>query len=394
MAVLHHRQLVVERSRARRPRVRCDSRGPITVTQRSDAGKTAAQVEERSSARKKDSSARAAPVFHRGAEGLGARASFHGDRDAYAPLRRAVEERHKQSAIGVNGNGHMNGNGNAREHQHRGAAVVEAEKQEPQPMLEAARASGAGGARVESFWEWSPPPNGDDELIFMRETSIAKPSIELLRQAALRPTSTSSEGALAAAEVEGTKGDNAIDDETEAEQQEEADRRVPPSLRAASHVWDAASTEDVFSSATRVPAPAVGAAGDTRTSGIEEDGSRWWREAGSEEIGNGRLRRWVCLRGTSSAGDLEWEQRWWETSDADGFRELGAEKSGRDRDGNVWRENWLESLDMRDGKSAAHIERCADKVRCTHARAPCRSHNNLARHRHHHEPAAAETATT
>lgn len=104
---------------------------------------------------------------------------------------------------------------------------------------------------------------------------------------------------------------------------------------------------------------------DGQTEGTLENGSRWWRESGEEELEGGKLCRWTLVRGASADGSVEWEEKWWETSDAFNYRELGAIKSGRDATGNVWQESWREQIthDATTGfsNSAKHIMREANK---------------------------------
>jgi hypothetical protein len=104
---------------------------------------------------------------------------------------------------------------------------------------------------------------------------------------------------------------------------------------------------------------------DGAMEGTLENGSRWWRESGEEELEGGKLCRWTLVRGASADGSVEWEEKWWETSDAFNYRELGAMKSGRDAKGNVWQESWREQIthDTTTGFSNAskHIMREANK---------------------------------
>lgn len=104
---------------------------------------------------------------------------------------------------------------------------------------------------------------------------------------------------------------------------------------------------------------------DGETEGVLDNGSRWWRESGEDELAGGRLCRWTLVRGASADGSVEWEEKWWETSDAFNYRELGAIKSGRDASGNVWQESWREHIthDTTTGFSNAskHIMREANK---------------------------------
>lgn len=80
------------------------------------------------------------------------------------------------------------------------------------------------------------------------------------------------------------------------------------------------------------------------TSGVHQDGTRWWQEKGTEFRANGVICNWTVIRGVSADGSVEWEEKFWEAADAYDFKELGAEKSGRDSLGGVWREFWQESM--------------------------------------------------
>ena len=104
---------------------------------------------------------------------------------------------------------------------------------------------------------------------------------------------------------------------------------------------------------------------DGATQGTLENGARWWRESGEEELEGGKLCKWTLVRGASADGSVEWEEKWWTTSDAFNYREMGAIKSGRDGKGNVWQESWREQMthDTTSGFSNAskHIVRDANK---------------------------------
>lgn len=78
--------------------------------------------------------------------------------------------------------------------------------------------------------------------------------------------------------------------------------------------------------------------------GVNPDGSRWWRETGIEQRPDGVVCRWTLIRGVSVDHSVEWEDKYWEAADKFQYKELGAEKSGRDARGNVWREYWKESM--------------------------------------------------
>lgn len=97
------------------------------------------------------------------------------------------------------------------------------------------------------------------------------------------------------------------------------------------------------------------------TSGVHEDGSRWWKETGVENRANGVTCTWTVMRGVSADGSVEWEEKFWEAADAYDFKELGAEKSGRDASGGVWREFWQESMWQDATTGLMHIQKSADK---------------------------------
>jgi hypothetical protein len=96
-------------------------------------------------------------------------------------------------------------------------------------------------------------------------------------------------------------------------------------------------------------------------SGVAADGSRWWSDSGVEEQAGGRLCRWTLVRRVSADGSSETEDKWWETSDRFSYRELGAQKSGRNSAGDVWRESWSESYAPDAVSGLGEIKRSADK---------------------------------
>lgn len=80
------------------------------------------------------------------------------------------------------------------------------------------------------------------------------------------------------------------------------------------------------------------------SSGVNPDGSRWWKETGVERRPDGVICKWTLMRGVSADQAVEWQTKFWEAADVFGYKELGSEKSGRDAVGNVWREFWRESM--------------------------------------------------
>lgn len=96
------------------------------------------------------------------------------------------------------------------------------------------------------------------------------------------------------------------------------------------------------------------------THGVNLDGSRWWKETGKELHKDGVTCMWTVIRGTNADG-TEWEEKFWEAFDDLDYKELGAEKSGRDAAGNVWREFWKEALWQDLSTGLLHIDKTADK---------------------------------
>ncbi|KAG0461832.1 hypothetical protein HPP92_020308 [Vanilla planifolia] len=98
-----------------------------------------------------------------------------------------------------------------------------------------------------------------------------------------------------------------------------------------------------------------------KESGVNDDGSTWYRESGVEHGNNGYKCRWSKMGGQSHDGSSEWKETWWEKSDWTGYKELGAEKSGKNADGESWWETWLEVLYQDEWSNLARIERSAKK---------------------------------
>ncbi|MFS8006396.1 hypothetical protein Hanom_Chr14g01248681 [Helianthus anomalus] len=96
-------------------------------------------------------------------------------------------------------------------------------------------------------------------------------------------------------------------------------------------------------------------------SGINEDGSTWYRESGEDLGENGYRCRWTKMGGQSSDGSSKWKEAWWEKSDWTGYKELGVEKSGRNSEGESWWETWREVLHQDEWSNIARIERSAQK---------------------------------
>nr|XP_029119698.1 uncharacterized protein LOC105042638 isoform X3 [Elaeis guineensis] len=96
-------------------------------------------------------------------------------------------------------------------------------------------------------------------------------------------------------------------------------------------------------------------------SGTNEDGSTWYQESGADLGDNGYRHRWARMGGQSCDGSSEWKETWWEKSDWTGYKELGAEKSGKNAEGDSWWETWQEVLYQDEWSNLARIERSAQK---------------------------------
>ncbi|ERN01484.1 uncharacterized protein LOC18429567 [Amborella trichopoda] len=117
----------------------------------------------------------------------------------------------------------------------------------------------------------------------------------------------------------------------------------------------------VFSRHAEEAAMALGKVGEASSFGVNADGSRWWKETGTEQRPDGVVCRWTLTRGVSANNDVEWEEKYWEASDEFDYKELGSEKSGRDAAGSAWREFWRESMWQDLSSGLVNMEKTADK---------------------------------
>lgn len=117
--------------------------------------------------------------------------------------------------------------------------------------------------------------------------------------------------------------------------------------------------DNMFSTHAEDAAHALAEVDPVSCEGSNAEGSRWWKETGTEVRADGVVCRWTLTRGVSADKSVEWEEKYWEAADELGYKELGSEKSGRDAAGNVWREFWKESMSQIEG--CLHIEKTADK---------------------------------
>ena len=201
------------------------------------------------------------------------------------------------------------------------------------------------------FWTWTPPEAAGSDKV----AAAAAPKLQ-------RQTETRVSAAVAVAE-RAPEASLQLKFQSDVETPSELKLEFESDVVLAKEPAPLSDTPTVELEETATAVRELGADGETE--GTLENGSRWWRESGEEELEGGKLCRWTLVRGASADGSVEWEEKWWETSDAFNYRELGAIKSGRDAKGNVWQESWREQVthDTTTGFSNAskHIMREANK---------------------------------
>lgn len=100
---------------------------------------------------------------------------------------------------------------------------------------------------------------------------------------------------------------------------------------------------------------------DDAADGVDEDGNSWWRKSGVDKGDGGYRCRWTVQGGSAGDGSWEYRETHWEKGDWSGYKELGAEKSGFNEEGDTWWETWKEVFRQDEFSGVAHIERSADK---------------------------------
>ncbi|KAF7806922.1 RNA polymerase II transcription elongation factor DSIF/SUPT5H/SPT5 [Senna tora] len=197
------------------------------------------------------------------------------------------------------------------------------------------------------FWSWTPPPNSDipsDNVNGMKTAKSSglwtspNPIVEKERSLQFLPIPF--ESSLSQSKLSPT---------------------LPPlqSSLELSSVEEEQRRDALFSDHAAEAAHALSDVDKSPSSGVNPDGSRWWKETGIERRPDGVICKWTMNRGVSADQAVEWQEKFWEAADVFGYKELGSEKSGRDAIGNVWREFWRES--MRQEEGLLHIEKTADK---------------------------------
>ncbi len=77
---------------------------------------------------------------------------------------------------------------------------------------------------------------------------------------------------------------------------------------------------------------------------------------------------------------MTFEETWWESSDWTGMREMGAKKSGSNRGGDAWNEEWLERVYTNEDSQLAiarTAHKCAAGLHGTRAASPLRAYEAL-----------------
>ena len=126
---------------------------------------------------------------------------------------------------------------------------------------------------------------------------------------------------------------------------------------------ESASGEEARAATRAATAPEVFAvdALEEDGEGVLPDGTEYRRTSGEERGPEGFWKRWTKVEGSCDAGSVQWTEIWWESSDWNGLKELGAEKTGCDANGGAWREAWCEKLYVEASNSQPTVSRTAHK---------------------------------
>ncbi|XP_059298987.1 protein LIKE EARLY STARVATION, chloroplastic [Lycium ferocissimum] len=206
-----------------------------------------------------------------------------------------------------------------------------------------------------SFWSWTPPSDSSfDDIQMKSDTSLSSdppnPVIEIERS----PDFLSIPFQSAMVDSKHSPPLPPLQSHLEVENLEDssATSEIP-------HQEEERELGILFSTNAAEAAYALKQENEVSSEGIKPDGSRWWKETGTEKRPDGVVCKWTLMRGVSADKTVEWEDKYWEAADEFGHKELGSEKSGRDAAGNVWHEFWKESMWQSGG--LVHMEKTADK---------------------------------
>ncbi|KAJ0245926.1 hypothetical protein HA466_0175310 [Hirschfeldia incana] len=202
------------------------------------------------------------------------------------------------------------------------------------------------------FWSWTPP--GDSEMSSSTSMELqAKPAeFPTLSNHVLEKETSSDSLSIPYESMLSTERHSFVIPPFESliEVKKETETK-PQSLEHDLEIVSSANAEE----AARV----LDGLDDSASSGVTQEGLKWWKQTGVEKRPDGVVCRWTMIRGVTADGVVEWQDKYWEASDDFGFKELGSEKSGRDAAGNVWREFWREAMMQENG--IVHMEKTADK---------------------------------
>ncbi|XP_038724166.1 uncharacterized protein LOC120015703 isoform X2 [Tripterygium wilfordii] len=209
------------------------------------------------------------------------------------------------------------------------------------------------------FWSWTPPPDGDRNLDASSEQTSRNFSVPLTstnpvmeKDQYFDPLSIPFESKL----LESNHNPplppfQSLMEVEKVEVQELASEK--PSRKEGHEIGE------LFSAHAAEAAHALEMVDESSSYEENPDGSKWWKETGIEQRPDGLTCRWTMTRGVSADQVVEWQEKFWEAADEFDYKELGSEKSGRDANGNVWREFWRETMWQDCG--LMHIEKTADK---------------------------------
>lgn len=195
------------------------------------------------------------------------------------------------------------------------------------------------------FWLWTPPPDSDvpsdnvSGLQTATESSVlsALPNPVVERERSPQFLSIPFESSLSQSKYSPTLPplQSSLDIK---------EREAPKSNIELTSLEEEQRRDAMFSGNAAEAANALNDMDKSSPSGVNPDGSRWWKETGVERRPDGVICKWTMTRGVTADKATEWQEKFWEASDVFGYKELGSEKSGRDAIGNVWREFWRESM--------------------------------------------------
>ncbi|XP_016486572.1 protein LIKE EARLY STARVATION, chloroplastic [Nicotiana tabacum] len=206
-----------------------------------------------------------------------------------------------------------------------------------------------------SFWSWTPPSDSSSDDIQMKsDGSLSPDPLNPVREKERSPDFLSIPFQSASVDSKHNPPLPPLQSHLEVENLD-----ASSSTPEIPHQEEERELGILFSANAAEAAYALSQENEASSLGINPDGSRWWKETGTEQRPDGVVCKWTLTRGVSADKTVEWEDKYWEAADEFGHKELGSEKSGRDAAGNVWHEFWKESMWQSGG--LVHMEKTADK---------------------------------